>query len=75
MQQEQEHEVQCTYHGCRRKFSPNVFVSLFSLAEQKDKDVFQQVFESLLRSELFCSECSSKHALLLCKNMKAVVEQ
>lgn len=73
--EEEDQLFPCTYHNCNKLFSPSEFVPLFSKANENDKDQFQKVFESLMRTQLFCKTCCSKHATILCMNNKIVVEQ
>lgn len=65
----------CTFHNCNQLFTSNEFVVLFSKAEEKDKDQFQKILESLMKTHLFCKTCCSKLATILCMNVKIVVEQ
>jgi hypothetical protein len=70
-----EEFFKCSYYNCDKSFAKDYFSSGLKSPPINEKDKYHQILEGLLKTRLFCIECSANHATIICLNSKIQIEE
>ena len=68
--------LKCSYYNCKKTFAIEYYSSgLIAPPINDNGDKFHQICEGLLITRLFCGQCCTKHASIICLNSKIPIEE
>jgi len=71
-----ENEVfKCSHYNCGKSFVRTPFPFKTKTPPINDKDKFEEIFEGILITRLFCMDCSITHSIIICHNSNISLEE
>ncbi len=64
----------CSHYNCNNSFTKEYLSSGLKHHPISDEDKYDKILEGLLKTRIFCMECSTNYATIICLNSKIKIE-